>query len=713
MRTTADLSAARILVVDDDDLTLSLMASMLRLHGFSSVATTCDPQAVLGLHQAQRFDLILLDLNMPAMDGFAVLAALRDLGEHGELPIVALTADPAHKLRALQSGAMAFVTKPFNCDELLARIRNLLTMQLAHQLRRSARDDELTGLPLRAHFEQQVDAALADANPDLSALLLVGLHGFARINDGIGFHAGDAVVSQFVHRVQLLLPAGAMLGRLGTDEFGLFLPAPANRHDITRLADAVRASCAQPFALAEGETLLGVHVGVALRPADADDAATLAKHAGAALHQARKHPPGTVLYYRHAMDEQSRCRFELEAALRVALERRQFVLHYQPKVDLGTGSMVSAEALLRWERPGHGLVAPAEFVGLLEETGLIVPVGAWVIDEACRQLAEWAALSVAPLQVAVNIASRQFAECDLVAEVTGALARHGVPAGRLAIEVTESALMADTARASDTLAALRALGVQVAIDDFGTGHSSLAYLKCFPVDTLKIDRAFIGDVTTSPADASLVAAIIVLAHSMHLNVVAEGVETVEQRAFLERRGCDQAQGYLFSKALPAARFGALLRAGTPLGAVADTPAAPQRTLLIVDDEVHVLSALERLFRSDGYRILKANGAAEALRLLARHPVQVILCDQRMDGMSGTEFFDRVKTIYPDTLRIILSGYTELTTIIDAVNRGSLYRFYTKPWDNATLRKEMLDAFQHHWQLHGKPAAPAALALATC
>ena len=273
--------------------------------------------------------------------------------------------------------------------------------------------------------------------------------------------------------------------------------------------------------------------------------------------------------------------------------------------------------------------------------------------------------------------------------------------------------MADTARASDTLAALRALGVQVAIDDFGTGHSSLAYLKCFPVDTLKIDRAFIGDVTTNPADASLVAAIIVLAHSMHLNVVAEGVETVEQRAFLERRGCDQAQGYLFSKALPASRFGALLRAGTPLGAAADIAAAPQRTLLLVDDEVHVLSALERLFRPDGYRILKASSAAEALRLLARHSVQVILCDQRMDGMSGTEFFDKVKTIYPDTLRIILSGYTELTTIIDAVNRGSLYRFYTKPWDNATLRKEMLDAFQHHWQLHGKAAAPAELALATC
>jgi EAL domain-containing protein (putative c-di-GMP-specific phosphodiesterase class I)/ActR/RegA family two-component response regulator len=347
-------------------------------------------------------------------------------------------------------------------------------------------------------------------------------------------------------------------------------------------------------------------------------------------------------------------------------------------------------------------VPPSDFIPVLEQTGLILPVGAWVIDQACRQIKAWATLRGGPLQIAVNVASRQFAESDIDHIVGEALARHDVDGALLSLEVTESALMEDTVRAAATLVAVRARGVKVAIDDFGTGHSSLAYLKHFQVDTLKIDRAFVRDLVSDRGDAVLVDAILNLAHSLKIDVVAEGVETAEQLAYLARRRCDQIQGYYFSKPLQADQFERLVQADTRLAHCPGAAEPLQRTLLIVDDEPHVLAALERLFRQDGYKILTALGAAQGFHLLAQHQVQLILCDQRMGAMSGTEFFDKVKDMYPDTFRIILSGYTELSTIIEAINRGSLYRYFTKPWGNQELRDNIRAAFTHYWQQHGLP-----------
>jgi CheY-like chemotaxis protein len=297
------------------------------------------------------------------------------------------------------------------------------------------------------------------------------------------------------------------------------------------------------------------------------------------------------------------------------------------------------------------------------------------------------------MKVAVNVSARQFGSGNLEAVVQAALERHAVAPAQLELELTESMLMEAPEIAIKRLAALKRVGIRLSLDDFGTGYSSLAYLSRFPVDYLKIDRSFVDCIASDPNAASISTSIIALAHRMGLRVIAEGVETEAQLAYLVRHGCDEMQGYHFSKPLPAAQFTALLHEGRCL----PVTTAPEhaRTLLLVDDEPNVLSAIRRSLRDDNYRILSARDANEGLDLLARNDVQVILSDQRMPGMSGTEFFGRVKILHPDTVRIVLSGYAELESIIQAVNTGAIYKILTKPWDGDQLRAQVRDAFSYH------------------
>jgi diguanylate cyclase (GGDEF)-like protein len=711
MASLSELHRAGILIVDDRPVNVLLLKTMLECAGYARVDTTSDPRGVVALHRAQRYDLILLDLNMPFMNGFEVLEGLKEVEAGEYLPVLAVTAAPEHKQRALDAGVMDFICKPFDHCEVLARIRNLLEVRLLYtgtrdQGARLACYDAVTGLPNRTLFQRSLEQMLAAGGERSSAVLMLDLDGFARINDTLGHAAGDALLRQFAQRLQQCAPEGSVVSRFGNDEFAMALGGLTTQYDALLAAEQVRHCCAQPFQLEQGETLLTASIGIALHPADAADAATLMKYASTALHQAKQGGGGSCRFFTDAMDVQAQRRFEFERALRLAVANGEFELYYQPKVEVSSGRMVGAEALLRWNRPGYGPVAPSAFIPLLEETGLIVEVGAWVIDAACRQIALWAAGPGGPVPVAVNVASRQFADCGLQQTVASAIAAHGIAPELLALEVTESALMDDTERTATALATLRTMGVKVAIDDFGTGYSSLAYLKRFPVDALKIDIAFIRDITVDPGDAALVDAIIAMAHSLDLEVVAEGVETEAQLAYLARHRCDQIQGYYFSRPVPAMQFQHLLLEGASL-ALPDGGAPPVRTLLLIDDEPHVLSSLQRLLRQDGYRVLTASGAAQAFELLARHQVQLVLCDQRMEEMSGTELLDKVKDMYPDTFRIILSGYTDLATIMDSINRGSLYRFWTKPWDNRMLRENIRAAFRHYWQLHGMSSADQA------
>jgi diguanylate cyclase (GGDEF)-like protein len=710
MITQSELQCTKLLIVDDRPVNVELLSTMLAGAGYTDVSSTMDPRQVCALHREHHYDLILLDLNMPYMNGFEVLAQLKAMQPEEYLPVLAVSAEPEHRLRALAQGAMDFITKPFDEVELLARIRNLLEARLLYTGsrdygQRKACYDALTGLPNRLLFQQSLRQALAHGVRPQCALLLADLDGFARINDTLGMPAGDEVLRQFAQRLQRRVPSGGLVGRFGGDEFALLLSGLDGPDGAAQAAELVRQCCGAPFALAEGEVSLTASVGIALHPGEAADAGTLVQYASTALHQARQASGGSWRFFNDAMNVQARRRIDFENALREACEKGEFELYYQPMVELHTGRMVGAEALLRWNRPGHGQISPADFIPLLEETGLIVPVGAWVIDSACRQIGLWARGAAGPMPIAVNVASRQFADSALEAVVARAIAEHGIAPELLGLEVTESALMADIERTARTLAALRALGVKVAIDDFGTGYSSLAYLQRFPVDSLKIDIAFIRDVTTNPGDAALVDAVIAMAHSLDLAVVAEGVESEEQVAYLGRRRCDQIQGYYFSRPLPAGRFEGLLCEHAHLAA-SDVPSAPQPTLLIIDDDAQVLAALRRLLQQDGYHILIAHNAEQAFSQLALHAVHLILCDQRMDGMSGTELLDRAKDMYPNTFRIILSGYAGLDTVMEAINRGAVYRFYTKPWDNRVLRENIRSAFRDYWRMYGMAVAAA-------
>jgi diguanylate cyclase (GGDEF)-like protein/PAS domain S-box-containing protein len=561
------------------------------------------------------------------------------------------------------------------------------------QLEHLAHYDPLTDLPNRLLLQSRLEHSLDTARRHDGRLgvLLVDLDHFRRVNDSLGHVAGDRLLVEVTLRLKKRLRHEDTLGRLGGDEFLVLLPELGAPGDVAVVARDLLDALNAPYVLDGGrETYVGASIGISLFPDDAASAADLLRNADAALFRAKDEGRARFCFYTGEMGAEVLGELETEAALRRSLERQELVLHFQPMVDLRSGRLCGCEALLRWQREGAGLVGPLQFIGLAERTGLIVPIGAWVIDAACRQMRLWKDAGLDELQVSVNVSARQFMVGSLEATVAEALARHSVDAKCLELELTESCLMEHPEVAMATLTRLRKLGVRVSLDDFGTGYSSLAYLTRFPITTLKIDRTFITDIISDPPAAMIAGTILGLAHRMGLNVIAEGVETEAQLCYLRQQGCDQMQGFYFSRPLPADQFTRLAQDGEGL-----PPAAPEeagRTLLLVDDEPGIVAALSRMLRRDGYRILTAGSAREGLEVLARQRVQVILSDQRMPEMQGTEFLSRVKGLYPDTVRIVLSGYTELESILRAINDGAIYKFLTKPWDDELLRRHIRDAF---------------------
>ncbi len=847
MISPADVRRARILVVDDQPVNVQLLEYLLTTTGYENVSSTTDPRQVVSMHLKHRYDLIILDLHMPGMDGFEVMEALKPLETESWLPVLVVTAEPDKKLAALEAGARDFIGKPFDTVEVMTRIRNLLEVRLLHRessdygalMERTVRErtaelarfrgamdatpdaiflidatslaivdvsdgacrmldfsreallridpvalglatreqigrhlaaggeaheavthegdivetellraggqgavpveiswklqelgngrmliavardiserlqaqqrlkhlasyDGLTGLPNRTLFYQNLRdmIELAQDKQWQIAVLFITLDRFKVINDSLGAALGDELLRQFSTRLVRCVRLRDTVGRLGGDEFALILSMSRDQQEAVQVANDVREALRAPFDLHGQQAALTASIGIAMYPDDATDPETLVKYADTAMVRAREAGRDGYRFFTAGMNVQVLARLDLELALRGALEAGQFVLHYQPKLELNTGRVSGVEALLRWNRPGFGLVYPAEFVPVMEETGLVVRVGEWIVDEACRQVAEWNAQGVRDVRVAVNVSSRQFVEGDVEGAIRGALERHGIDPTLLELELTESALMSNAEHTIEVLGRLKALGIRIGIDDFGTGYSSLAYLKRFPIDKLKIDIAFVRDIVTNPDDAAIALAIISMAHSLHMQVIAEGVESRAQMAYLRRHRCDEIQGFHFSRALPPAQLARLVQDNRRQP---DRPSSDEgnvQTLLIVDDDVNVLGALHRLFKRDNYRVLTAVSPAEAFELLALYRVQVILCDQRMPVMSGTEFLSKVKEMYPETIRIILSGYTGVESVLDSINRGAIYRFYTKPWDDEQLRDNIRLAFRHYWLLHG-------------
>ncbi|WP_235923033.1 EAL domain-containing protein [Rugamonas aquatica] len=571
-------------------------------------------------------------------------------------------------------------------------------VQLEHQ----ANHDPLTGLPNRALFGDRMAQAIGYAERYGHHLwvVFIDLDNFKLVNDSLGHQAGDELLCTIGLRLRACLDDSDTVARLGGDEF-LLLLSDSPESPASALLQQVQETIAAPMTLAGQMLTVTCSIGVSVYPLDGGEPQQLLKHADIAMYRAKEGGRNRLQFYEAAMHSRISERALIEAELRHALARDELSLHYQPKLDLRTGAVIGMEALLRWQHPAMGMVSPARFIGVAEETGLIVEIGRWVLRSACFQNVAWQQAGLTPLRVAVNVSARQFRDPGLSAEVQAALSDSGLDARYLELELTESLVMHNVEGAVAVVKGLKQMGIALSIDDFGTGYSSLAYLKLFPVDYLKIDQSFVREMLAEPKVAAIVRSVIALGQSLGFRVIAEGVESAPQLAYLRHHLCDEMQGYLFSKPLPPDDFGALLREERSLPLPADETPGEQQTLLMLDDEPAVLAALTRLLRPDGYRLLRAHSAAEAFDLLASHQVQVVVSDQRMAGMNGTEFLSRVKGLYPDTVRIILSGYIDVEGVLNAINRGEIYRFYTKPWDDHALRANIRDAFRYQRMMFGK------------
>lgn len=554
--------------------------------------------------------------------------------------------------------------------------------------------DPLTDLPNRNLFTDRLGQSLFSAHRfnRETAVILLDLDRFRFINDTLGPPVGDEVLIEVAHRLNLQVREGDTIGRRSGNEFGFVMANLSHERDAIALVQRMLDAIAVPFTIAGQSIVITASIGISVSPRNGDDADSLLRSADAALLRAKKSGRNTFRFYSPEMDADAARRMGLEAALRDALQRDELTVHYQPQISLDSGNMIGMEALLRWNSPQFGSVSPMEFIPIAEETGLIFPIGEWVLRTACLQTRQWLDLGLANLRVAVNLSTRQFSQANLISLIRQTLLETGLPPAALELEITESAFIDDVEQAITQCRALKALGTKLSLDDFGTGYSSLAYVSRFPFDKIKIDQGFVRDIIENPVNAAIATATIVMAHSLNVSVLAEGVETEAQASFLRGRRCDSMQGYLFSRALPAAEFEQLL-AGNKRLPMADAPRDNGRTLLLVDDEPNILTSLSRLLRREGFQILTATSPAEAFEHLAKHSVQVILSDQRMPEMSGTEFFSRVRQLYPETIRIVLTGYTDLDSVTGAINRGAIYKFLTKPWDDDHLREEIREAFR--------------------
>lgn len=420
------------------------------------------------------------------------------------------------------------------------------------RLHRMAHYDVLTGLPNRKLFYDALSKALvaSASSKRLVSVLFIDLDHFKIVNDTLGHAIGDELLVQFSSRLVQCVRIRDTVGRLGGDEFAIILMMEDETHNPAIVANKIREMLRIPFDLKGHEMTVTASIGITIHPNDASDTETLIKYADTAMYRAKHAGRDTYRFFTAQMNVEMLVRLDLENALHKALINHEFVLYYQPKVNIKTGHVSGLEALIRWQRPGYGLVSPTEFIPVLEETGLIVAVGSWVIQQVCKQISLWMSSAIGPIQVSVNVSSRQFIEGDLHGEIMKALIENHVPASLLELELTESTLMVNTNQTIETLQNLKQQGVQISIDDFGTGYSSLAYLRRFPIDKLKIDIAFIRNITSDPDDAAIALAIIRIAHSLKLDVIAEGVETIAQLDFLKKNDCDQIQGYYFSQPLP-------------------------------------------------------------------------------------------------------------------------------------------------------------------
>ena len=539
----------------------------------------------------QPYSMAFVDMRMPpGWDGLVTIEHLWEVDPHIQVVICSAHADYdwIEVVRRLQhSDRLLVLRKPFEPIEVLQcasaltrkwqneRIMRGQVASLEHvvsartqgleaanrQLRHLATHDALTGLPNRVLLDDRLAQAVAHADRDghSFAVMVCDLDRFKLINDSLGHRAGDELLQEVARRLSGAARSIDTVARLGGDEFVLVISPVAGRAEAEAFAQRAIEAIQPPVQIAGISIHTSPSIGIAFYPADGTSLDALLAQADAAMYAAKERGRNNVQCYAPGMSARTQNKVQLESDMHVALAQKQFDLYYQPKVDTASGGIYSAEALIRWRHPQHGLMQPDDFIPLAEECGLIGAIGEWVMREACRQAREWQAAGLPPLRVAVNMSAAQFRAGNLVQTVGRALADSGLEPRLLEVELTESAVMSDPEESITILEQLSRMGVILSVDDFGTGYSSMSYLRRFPIDKLKIDRSFISEVMDRPDDASIVRAIVSLAHSLRLKVVAEGVETPAQLEFLKALGCDQYQGFHFSPPLPASEFEGLIR----------------------------------------------------------------------------------------------------------------------------------------------------------
>lgn len=553
--------------------------------------------------------------------------------------------------------------------------------------------DSITGLSNRQLLNVRLEQELAH-NQRLDqplTVVFVDLDNFKVINDSLGHGTGDRIIRLIGERIQACASANDIVARYGGDEFVVVTSGSEDVANGSGLCQRLLAAVSEPMNLDDRVFHVTCSVGASVFPQDGKDPETLLRNADAAMHRAKALGRNQFHYYAEEMNAVATEHLVLDGQLRQALEKHEFSLHYQPKVHIADGTISGFEALLRWNHPTEGSISPVKFVPILESNGLIVPVGEWVLRTVCAQIAAWIEARLQPVPIAVNVSTRQLRSAAMSRRMMEIVREYAIPPGLIEIEITETVLMQNDSVAIASLRELQAMGIRISIDDFGTGYSSLAYLRRLPLDTLKVDRSFIRDVTKNPEAALITRAVVSMAHSLNLKVVAEGVETYTQLAFLATIGCDEIQGYYFSRPEAADTCTAYLIERRRLDVSQLNLPDETPTLLLVDDERNVRAALTRLLRPDGYRILSAESAEQAMELLAANVVHMVIADQRMPGTPGVELLSRVKDLYPDAIRIVLTGHTDVKSATDAINLAAVHKYFSKPWDDEELRRDVKDA----------------------
>jgi len=553
------------LLIEDNPGDARLLKELLAEEPAAPFRIICVDRLQRGLEllSTEKIDVLLLDLSLPDSHGLETFA--KAYAHAPKVPIIVLTGNDDHALAllAVKAGAQDFLFKGKLDRELLIRSMqySIERKRYQEQLEHQANYDVLTGLPNRNLLQDRLKRAVfAQRNARPIAVVFIDLDHFKFINDSLGHTQGDKLLAIIAERLASIVREGDTVARLGGDEFVLVLNDQNKEDVIFRAMQRVLNKVSEPMTIDGQELYITCSAGVSLYPADAPDVETLLKNADVAMYRAKEHGRNNFQFYTPEMNDLANERLALEHSLRRALERNELLLHYQPKVNLETGMIVGAEALLRWQHPEWGLIAPERFIPIAEETGLIVQIGAWVIRTACNQARLWQDAGLPPVIMSVNLSARQFRQESFVKVVTQILHETGLKPEQLEMELTESMLMHNANAAISILAGLKSIGVRLSLDDFGTGYSSLSYLSRLPIDTLKIDRSFvqhIGD--QDECDNGILAqAIISLGHSLNLTVIAEGVETGEQLQFLKAHQCDEVQGFYFCKPTVAGEFAKML-----------------------------------------------------------------------------------------------------------------------------------------------------------